>query len=80
MKLTKAGSGSNFLAITAGDAAAFASSALNYNNANIANGGTVPIAADRTVKIFNGGAPASTQVVIDITGYYIAPVYPNMGN
>ncbi len=72
--------GSNFLAITAGDATSFAASALNYNGTNIANGGTAPIAADRTVKIWNGAPPASTHVVIDITGYYTAAVYPNTGN
>jgi hypothetical protein len=72
--------GSNFLAIAAGDATTFAASALNYNGTSIANGGTAPIASDRTVKIFNGAPPASTHVIIDITGYYTASVYPNTGN
>ena len=72
--------GSNFLAITAGDATSFSASALNYNGTSIANGGTAPIASDRTVKIFNGAPPASTHVIIDITGYFSPAVYPNTGN
>src|SRR6185295_3460426 len=61
-----------FVAITPGDAATFATSALNLNGTPLANGGTVAIAADRTVKVFVGGG-GSTQVIIDVTGYYTSP-------
>ncbi len=71
---------SGFVAITPGDAATFATSSLNLNGTPLANGGTVAIAGDRTVKVFVGGG-GSTQVIIDVTGYYTAPVAaPNMGN
>ena len=69
-----------FVAITPGDAATFATSSLNLNGTPLANGGTVAIAGDRTVKVHVGGG-GSTQVIVDVTGYYTAPVpAPNMGN
>ena len=79
--LTSDGSTVNgFVAITPGDAATFATSSLNLNGTPLANGGTVAIAGDRTVKVFVGGG-GSTQVIIDVTGYYTGPVpAPNMGN
>jgi hypothetical protein len=73
--------GPNFLAITAGDAASFGASAINMGGATLAlaNGGTVEIAADRTVKVWLGGGPGSSDVVLDVTGYYTAPLAsPNM--
>ena len=71
---------SGFVAVTPGDAATFATSSLNLNGTPLANGGTVAIAGDRTIKVFVGGG-GSTQVIIDVTGYYTAPVAaPNMGN
>jgi hypothetical protein len=67
-----------FVAITPGDAGTFATSALNLNGTPLANGGTVAIAGDRTVKVFVGGG-GSTQIIIDITGYYTDPIpFPNM--
>jgi hypothetical protein len=71
--------GPNFLAVTAGDATGFTASAINFNGtADIANGGTVSIPFDRTIKVWCGDQTGSTNVIIDITGYY-API-PNMGN
>ena len=61
-----------FVAITPGDAAGFATSALNLNGTPLANGGTVAIASDRTIKVFVGGG-GSTQVIVDVTGYYTSP-------
>jgi hypothetical protein len=67
-----------FVAITPGNAATFATSALNLNGTPLANGGTVAIAGDRTVKVFVGGG-GSTQIIIDVTGFYTGPVpFPNM--
>ncbi len=67
-----------FVAITPGNAGTFATSALNLNGTPLANGGTVAIAGDRTVKVFVGGG-GSTQIIIDVTGYYTGPVpFPNM--
>lgn len=69
-----------FVAVTPGDAATFATSSLNLNGTPLANGGTVSIAGDRTIKVFVGGG-GSTQVIVDVTGYYSPPVpAPNMGN
>ncbi len=69
-----------FVAVTPGDAATFATSSLNLNGSPLANGGTVAIAGDRTIKVFVGGG-GSTQVIVDVTGYYTPPVpAPNMGN
>ena len=61
-----------FVAITPGNAAVFATSALNLNGTPLANGGTVAIASDRTIKVFVGGG-GSTQVIVDVTGYYTSP-------
>ena len=67
-----------FVAITPGDAGTFSTSALNLNGTPLANGGTVAIAGDRTVKVFVGGG-GSTQIIVDVTGYYTGPVpFPNM--
>ena len=69
-----------FVAITPGNAATFATSSLNLSGHALANAGTVSIAGDRTIKVFVGGG-GSTQVIVDVTGYYTAPVaLPNMGN
>lgn len=75
--------GPNFASVTPGDASDFTASAINWSsNAAIANAGTVKIDADRQIKVWAGDQAGSFQVIIDITGYYIAPVdgHPNMGN
>jgi hypothetical protein len=71
---------SGFVAVTPGNADMYATSSLNLNGTALANGGTVAIAGDRTIKVHVGGGGA-TQVIVDVTGYYTAPVpAPNMGN
>ena len=68
-----------FVAITSGIADSFAASTINLNGTPLANGGTVQIAGDRTVKVWVGGG-GTTQVIVDVTGYYTSPVLPNMAN
>jgi hypothetical protein len=74
----------NFVAVTPGDAASFTASAINFNGtADIANAGTVKIAADRTIKVWGGDQSGSMHILIDVTGYYTPvqnPSFPNMGN
>jgi hypothetical protein len=81
--LTAAGAtGSNFVSVTAGDAASFTASSLNYNaGSNVANAATVTIAADRTIKLWGGDNTGSTNVIIDVTGYFApAPPIANMAS
>ncbi|MEP1124734.1 MAG: hypothetical protein ABJH68_12690 [Ilumatobacter sp.] len=73
--------GPNFVAVTAGDAAAFTASAINYSaGSNVANGSSVTVAADQTIKLWGGDNTGSSHVIIDIVGYYSPPVPSNMGN
>jgi hypothetical protein len=74
--------GSNFVAVTAGDAASFTASAINFNAvSNVANAATVSIAADRTIKLWGGDGAGSANVIVDVTGYYApAPPIPNMAS
>jgi hypothetical protein len=66
--------GGNFVAVTAGDAGSYAAGAINLlPTGAVANASTVGIAADRTIKLWGGTGPGSTQVIIDVTGYYTAP-------
>jgi hypothetical protein len=60
-----------FLAVTPGDATGFTASTINWSpgTTSVANGTTVKIASDRTVKVFCGGG-GSAQFIIDIVGYY----------
>jgi hypothetical protein len=64
--------GAGFLAVTAGDATAFAASTINWTVAKsqIANGGVVPISATREVKVWQGGG-GTTDFIVDVTGYYV---------
>ncbi|MCU1388439.1 MAG: hypothetical protein JWL72_1777, partial [Ilumatobacteraceae bacterium] len=64
--------GAGFLAVVPGDATKAAGSSINWfgSDQNLANGFTVKIAADRTVKVFCGGGNA-TDFIIDVSGYYI---------
>ena len=80
--ITVAGqTGPNFVAVTAGDAAGFTASAINYTGSgSIANGSTVTLAADETIKIWGGDNTGSAHVIIDVTGYYAPAPYPNMAN
>lgn len=71
----------NFIAVTAGDAASFTASAINFEGgSNIANSSTVPVASDQTIKLWAGPGPGAAHVIIDIVGYYAPPVNSNMAN
>jgi hypothetical protein len=81
--LTAAGAtGPNFVSVTAGDAVGYTASSLNYNaGSNVANAATVTIAADRTIKLWGGDNTGSTNVIIDVTGYFApAPPVANMAS
>ncbi len=68
--------GPNFVSITPGDATAFTTSAINFNGtADVANAGIVSIDVNRTVRIWNGDQGGSTHVIIDITGYFVKPLF-----
>jgi len=63
-----------FLSVVPGDATALSGSSINWSgpDENVANGLTVKIAADRTVKVFCGGIPTPrTHFVIDVSGYWM---------
>ncbi|MFT6292985.1 MAG: hypothetical protein ACJAR2_003605 [Ilumatobacter sp.] len=81
--MTVAGAtGPNFVAVTAGDAASFTASAINYTvGGSIANGSTVTVDDDKMIKLWGGSNSGSAHVIIDVTGYYApAPPPSNMGN
>ena len=81
--ITVAGqTGPNFVAVTAGDAASFTASAINYpGSGSLANAASVTVAADQTIKVWGGDNTGSAHVIIDVTGFYApAPPIPNMGN
>lgn len=65
---------SNFLALTPGDATSYSASAINWVGAgvSIANGLIVGIDAARQVRIWNGSLAGSTDVIIDVTGYFVS--------
>ena len=63
--------GPNYLSITPGDATSFTASAINFNGtSDVANGGIVRIDANRQVKVFCGDQAGSTNVILDVTGYF----------
>lgn len=74
--------GPNFVAVTPGDAASFTASAINYTGAgSIANGASVTLAPDQTIKVWGGDNTGSAHVIIDVTGFHApAPPPSNMGN
>ena len=63
----------NFLSVTAGDKASTNTSLLNWSpgDIQIANSITVPLDATRQIKVFNGNQAGSTDVIIDVFGYYL---------
>ena len=73
--------GPNYLAITPGDATGFTVSAINFNgSADVANAGIVAIDGLRNVKVWNGDQSGSTHVIIDITGYYVKPLFAEVAS
>lgn len=65
--------GPNFLSVTAGDTASTETSVVNWESGTtqIANAITVPLDADRQVKVFNGDQSGSSHIIIDVFGYYL---------
>jgi hypothetical protein len=76
--------GSGFLFIAPGDAGSITASSINWGSNTsgaLANSGIVNLDDEREVVVFAGGSPgASTQFIIDITGYYAPAEFPNMAN
>jgi hypothetical protein len=63
----------NFLSVTAGDKTSTNTSLLNWSpgDVQIANSITVPLDASRQIKVFCGNQTGSTDVIIDVFGYYL---------
>ena len=65
--------GPNYLSVTAGDVASTETSLVNWlaGNTQIANSIVVPVDDKRQIKVFNGNQTGSTDVLIDVFGYYL---------
>lgn len=65
--------GPNFLQVTAGDVTTVTASVLNWsaNDIQIANAITVPVDAEREIRVYCGNQTGSTDVIIDVFGYYV---------
>jgi hypothetical protein len=68
-----AGCRRNYLAVTPGDTVSTETSLVNWEDGatQIANAVTVPVDADRQIKVFCGNQTGSTHVIIDVFGYYL---------
>lgn len=65
--------GAGFLTVAPGDSTGPKASSVNWNEngQSVANAGIVPVDGDGAVLVFVGGpAGSSTDLIIDITGYY----------
>jgi len=75
---------SGFLFVAPGDARGVTGSSINWDsntNGALANSGIAKLDAEREVIVFaDGSAGATTQFIIDITGYYAPAEFPNQGN
>jgi hypothetical protein len=65
--------GRNWFAVTSGDATSTATSIVNWETGStqIANAVTVPVNADREIKVFCGDQVGSSHVIIDVFGYHL---------
>jgi hypothetical protein len=65
--------GPNFLSVTAGDKTSTTTSLLNWGpgDIQIANSITVPIDADRKIRVYCGDQTGSTDFIVDVFGYYL---------
>ncbi len=65
--------GPNFLSVTAGDKTTTTTSLLNWGpgEIQIANSITVPVDADRQIRVYCGDQTGSTEFIVDIFGYYL---------
>jgi hypothetical protein len=65
--------GPNFLSVTSGDVTSTETSLLNWGpgDIQIANSITVPVNAEREITVFCGDQTGSTDVIVDVFGYYL---------
>lgn len=65
--------GPNFLSVAAGDTESTETSLLNWGpeDIQIANSITIPIDTERQIKVFCGNQTGSTDVIVDVFGYYL---------
>ncbi len=65
--------GPNFLSVTAGDVTSTETSLVNWGpgDIQIANSITVPVDAEREIRVYNGNQAGSTDVIVDVFGYYL---------
>ena len=65
--------GPNFLSVAAGDIESTETSLLNWGpeDIQIANSITIPIDTERQIKVFCGNQTGSTDVIVDVFGYYL---------
>jgi hypothetical protein len=65
--------GPNFLSVTAGDVTSTTASLVNWGagDIQIANSITVPVDAEREIRVYNGDQTGSADVIIDVYGYYL---------
>jgi hypothetical protein len=65
--------GPNFLSVTAGDVTTTETSLVNWGpgDIQIANSITVPVDAEREIRVYNGNQTGSTDVIVDVFGYYL---------
>lgn len=63
----------NFLSVTAGNVTTTTTSLLNWSpgDIQIANSITVPVSSAREIRVYNGNQAGSTDVIIDVYGYYL---------
>jgi hypothetical protein len=65
--------GPNFLSVTAGDKTSTTASLVNWGpgDIQIANSITVPVDSTRQIRVFCGNQTGSTDVIIDVYGFYL---------
>lgn len=63
----------NYLSVTSGDVTSTATSVVNWPDdaTQVANSITVPIDADRQVRVYCGDQAGSTDFIVDVFGYYV---------
>ncbi len=63
----------NFLSVAAGDTESTEASLLNWGpgDVQIANSITIPIDTERQIKVFCGNQTGSTDVIVDVFGFYL---------
>lgn len=65
--------GPNFLQVTDGDTTSTQTSVLNWSpgTSQLANSITVPLNADREIRVYCGNQTGATHVLVDVFGYYL---------